>query len=258
MQFNTSNHKTVAWLNLLFLAFFVAGVHWFRPKPVTVVSSQVETYQTLDHSEKLEILENTHNTSSHSLPLSLHFSRHEIELGPVILMLGLVMTLYSLLSANWVQSCNSDYSALGEFDIASVSTDGTAVMMDLFFWAVFMLFHAIVFLFVMKLCMYDELVFFLLVTTVFTWMVCCRILHRYSPVLFAAGFCLSYAHGKCFLDSVDREEDNWIVYFLLFMLDGLLLVGHGFDATLQLETALNCRVVYVFGVGVFVTGVLYF
>jgi hypothetical protein len=196
MQFNLSNHKSVAWLNLLFLAFFVAGVHWYRPQPVTIVSAQVESYNTLDHSEKLQILENSHNTSAHELPLSLHFTRHDVELGPVILMLGLVMTLYSLLSSNWVHSCNSEYSGLGEFDISSVSTDGTAVMMDLFFWAVFILLHAVVFLFIMKLCMHDELVFFLMATTVFTWMLCCRILQRYSPVLFAAGFSLFYAHGK--------------------------------------------------------------
>eukprot|EP00961_Rhodomonas_salina_P122932 1655780-Rhodomonas_salina.2 len=261
MVFTSKGHQNIAWANLLFLGVFVVVIYNAPVRPATVVSSQLESLATLTVKEKFAMLKNssrTNGTAVPEIPLSLHFTNTLVDLGPVLIFTWLLISLYSLLSAAWVHRENESASLSVQFDLSTIGGDSTSVLMDILFWAVFAAFHSYAYLSLVRFCLQASLFSYVSLVFGLTWVFCNRVVYRYVPAIFAGTLGLCAVHMKAVGDIMERDADQWLPYFVLIVIDGMLLIGHTFDEMLNIEVALNCRIVYVCSVGVFISLLLLF
>jgi hypothetical protein len=256
MAFTPAEHKSVAWGNLVFLGIFVVVIYNSPVRPVVLVSSQLETTHTLTHEEKVAMISNSTEESPAEVPLSLHFTNHEVELAPFVVFMGLLISMYSLLSAAWLHNEGGGISTSVQYDLSTVGTDATSVLMDVLFWALFAVFHGYVYLALVRFCLRQSLALYVTVVLGCTWLFANRAVQRYIPAIFCVTLLLCCAHAQGLADVMERENDNWLGYFILFVMDATMLLGHTFDEMLTLEVALNCRISYVCCVGVYMTGLI--
>eukprot|EP00961_Rhodomonas_salina_P044910 603234-Rhodomonas_salina.1 len=191
--------------------------------------------QDLTKSEKLTMLANNATV----LPLVLHFEQHKVQKAPILILCGILVTAYSLLSGMLVAK-ERDYAPMSsDFNVST--TDASIIMLDILFWTMFSVAHLYLYMYMTEMLTLDTLFLYLIGVLLSTWAIANRILFRYLPSLVVAVLIFTIIHLSAFAQVMERDMDLWLPYFCVVGIDVMLLIGHIVDESLMMDVMLNCR-----------------
>jgi hypothetical protein len=262
MAFTQSLHGLIACWNLLFLPVFLI-VTTFLPNPPTsvVLTTEILTQEHYSVETKMQMLRNEtllHNSNNKNnqtepnpdppkTPHMLHFTAHSIDSGPFLLLAGVGITAYSMMSAAWSKT---DSGVGTVFDSTTVTSDMSMMLMDAVFWGLFGIFHIYQYLLPIGICTFENIALFVIVTLLTSWGLCSRVWTQYPTALVFVVGLLGWTHMNTFGAVVERETDLWVLHFFLVAADAILIFCHTIDPNLCVDVVFNCRISYVACLGV--------
>eukprot|EP00961_Rhodomonas_salina_P294710 3934805-Rhodomonas_salina.1 len=190
------------------------------------------------------------------MPMTLHFTPHATHVNPLYILLGILTTAYSMLSANTTKQCNASYSFGSAFNLANISTDTTMLVMDTLFWIFYFVAHLTLYLTLIRICTVQAIVSYAVITLFVSWGVCHRVLQSNPPALVISAVFLLAIHLQVVSDVVQRNMDMWLPYILLVAIDAVMVLCHTIDEVLTPEVAYNCRISFVTAMDVLILAVV--